>query len=123
MMTAACATLLSGVGAVLSLKDANWLGDPTPSKLGVLAICAFWGAVLGVCLAQIVKPVTNKRQRINKLVLWVCSFAIVGLALGHGNVPWSRTMEIIGYSSLAGVVVGGLHFGLVRPQSPDGPMT
>jgi peptidoglycan/LPS O-acetylase OafA/YrhL len=121
MKTATWAIALAGVGAVLSLKDANWLGDPTPSKLGVLTISAFWGAVLGACLAQIVKPVENKKKRVYKVILWVCAFAILGLALGHGNVPWSRTLEIIGYSSVVGLVVGLLHYAVARPQSSTAP--
>ena len=118
MKTVAWAIALASVGAVLSLKDANWLGAPTPSNLGVLTISAFWGAVLGVCLAQIVKPVGNKTQRVYKIVLWVCAFAVLGLALGHGNVPWDRTLEIIGYSSLVGLSAGVLHYMLARPHNP-----
>ncbi len=121
MKTAVWAIVLAGIGAVLSLKDANWLGDPTPSKLWVLVISAFWGAVVGICLAQIVKPVENKNQRVYKVILWICAFAILGLALGHGNVPWSRTLGIIGYASVIGLVIGLLHYAVARPQSPTAP--
>ncbi len=116
MKTMGWAIAIAMVGAALSLKDVNWLGDPSPRNLGVSAISAFWGFVLGVCVGQIVKPVENKSERVQKLVLWVSAFAIVGLALGHGNVPWSRTLEIIGYSSLAGAVVGVVHYAVARPQ-------
>jgi hypothetical protein len=121
MKTAAWTIALAGVGAMLSLKDANWLGDPTPSKLGVLTVSAIWGAIFGACLAQIVKPVESKNHRVHKIILWVCAFAILGLTLGHGNVPWSRTLEIIGYSSVGGLVVGLLHYALARPQTSTAP--
>jgi hypothetical protein len=65
--------------------------------------------------------VKNKTQRVYKIGLWVCAFAVLGLALGHGNVPWSRTLEIIGSSCVVGIVVGVLHYVLARPQSPTAP--
>jgi hypothetical protein len=117
MKTVIWSIALACVGSALSLKDANWLGDPTPQKLWVLATSAFVGAALGACIAQIVKPVTNKKERAYKLVLWVCAFAILGLALGHGNVPWSRTLEIIGYACIIGVVIGIVHYFLARPAT------
>jgi hypothetical protein len=85
-----------------------------------LAVSTFWGAILGICMAQIVKPVTAKKHRVYKLVLWVCAFAILGLALGHGNVPWTRTLEIVGYATLVGLAVGVVHYAVARPQSHAG---
>jgi hypothetical protein len=117
MKTGVWVIVLSGVGALLSLKDANWLGDSTPKKLAVLASGLLVGAAFGLCIGQIVKPVKSKGERVYKPFLWICAFAFLGLALGHGNVPWSRTLEIIGYSCLIGAVIGALHYLLARPPN------
>jgi len=107
MKTAAWTTVLMFVGAVLSLKDANWLGNPTKHNLGVMVVAAMAGALLGLCIGRIVKHTTTRLQ---KLVMWVCAFTIVGFALGHGNVPWSTTLKIIGYTAIVGLVVGSAHY-------------
>ncbi len=110
---------LAGVGAVLSLKDADWLGDPSPYTLGVLALGFLVGGTLGACIAQIVKPIRREKDRVSKFILWVSAFAILGFVLGHGNVPWTTTLRITGYSIVVGVVVGSMHYLLTKSSSQN----
>lgn len=110
MRTAAWVTALTLVGSVLSLKDADWIADRSLHNLGVLGVGAVAGGLLGFCLAHVVKPITQTRDRGYKLVLWVCAFSILGFALGHGNVPWSTTLKIMGGAAILGLIIGGVHF-------------
>jgi hypothetical protein len=107
---------LGCAGAVLSLKDANWLGDPSPRNVSLLVGSTLVGALLGLCIARIVKPITRAKDRTYKLVLWICAFAILGFALGHGNVPWSTTLKITGLTAAFGAVIGLVHYLLARGQ-------
>jgi len=110
MRTIGWVTALALAGAALSLKDANWLGNPSPQNLIVLAISILVGALLGGCVAQIVKPITQPKERMYKLLLWICAFAILGFALGHGNVPWNTTVKIVSITAAVGVFVGLAHY-------------
>ena len=117
MRTIGWVTALACAGAVLSLKDANWLGNPSSRNLGVLASSTVLGAILGFCIAQIVKPIKQPKDRVYKLVMWIFAFAILGLALGHGNVPWSTTLKITGITAAVGVAIGCVHCLLERKKA------
>jgi hypothetical protein len=92
----------------------NWLGNPSLQNLRVLAISALLGAFLGFCIAQIVRPKKQSKDHVYKPVLWICAFAILGFALGHGNVPWSTTLKIMGVTAGIGAIIGFVHYLLER---------
>jgi hypothetical protein len=118
MKTTGWIVALACAGVVLSLKDANWLGNPSPHNLGVLASGTILGAVLGLCIAQIIKPIRQPKDRVHKFVLWILAFAILGLVLGHGNVPWSTTFKIMGSTAAIGAAIGIAHSLMGRQKAP-----
>jgi hypothetical protein len=103
-------------GIFLSIKDIDWIYDSTGQKLGAFVLYGFIGALIGLCLSVAAESAQTRGKRLARLLCWVGSIALLGLALGHGNVPWLVTFRFIGAFALVGVVIWSLQF-LVASRS------
>jgi hypothetical protein len=101
---------LAFAGIFLSLKDTDWTYDSRGHKMAILVLYGVVGALIGLCVSVVVEPAHSRRRRIARLFCWVAAFAMVGLALGHGNVPWLITLRFVGACMTVGAVIGSLQF-------------
>jgi hypothetical protein len=97
-------------GVFLSMKDIDWTYDSTGHKVSVLVLYGVIGASIGLCLSIAADSAHTRAKRLARLFCWVGSFGFLGLALGHGNVPWLVTFRFIGTFAAIGVVIGSLQF-------------
>lgn len=103
-------------GIFLSMKDIDWTYDSTGHKLGIFILYGFIGALIGLCLSVAAESPQTRGKRLARLFCWVGSFGLLGLALGHGNVPWLVTFRFTGAFAVVGAVIGSLQF-LVASRS------
>jgi len=101
---------LAVAGIFLSMKDIDWTYDSTSHKLGIFVLYCLIGATMGLCLSVAAESAPTRGKRLARLFCWVACFGLLGLALGHGNVPRLLTFRFIGAFALVGVVIGALQF-------------
>ena len=97
-------------GVFLSMKDIDWMYDSTSHKFAILLLYGAVGALLGMCLSVVVQPAASRGRRTARFFCWTAAFGLLGLAVGHGNVPWLVTLRFIGVFAAIGAAVGSLQF-------------
>ena len=110
---------LAVAGLFLAMKDVDWLYDSNAHKVGIFAQYGAVGALIGLCLSVATVPAPDRRNRLKRFVCWVFAFALLGLALGHGNVPWLVTLRVMAEAAAIGAVVGALQYVLSRRPSNE----
>jgi hypothetical protein len=101
---------LALAGVLLSAKDIDWSYDSTGHKVFLMLLYGGIGALMGMCLSVVAEPAHSLGKRSARLICWTAAFALLGLAVGHGNVPWLVTLRFIGIFTAIGVAVGILQF-------------
>ena len=99
-------------GVFLCAKDLDWSYDPTSHKVFIMLLYGGIGALMGVCLSVVVEPPRSSIRRAARLFCWTAAFALLGLAVGHGNVPWLVTLRFIAIFAAIGAVIGSLQFAI-----------
>jgi hypothetical protein len=113
-------------GAFLAIKDVDWLYDSVSARALKFAIYSATGFAMGVCISLATSPPKPRQSLLLRAVWWSLLFAILGLALGHGNVPVSTTVRFIVISTVVGLAIGLVQYSLARRRinsagSPPAP--
>jgi MFS family permease len=103
-------------GLFMAIKDVDWLYDPVARKVEIFVQYAVVGAVIGLCLSFVTRRALDRRTRLMRWLCWVFACALVGLALGHGNVPWLVTLRVMAEGAAVGVLLGALQYAFSMRQ-------
>ena len=101
---------LALAGIFLSAKDIDWTYDPAGHKLFTMLLYGAIGAAMGLCLSIVVEPARSRGRRTVRLLCWTGSFTLLGIAVGHGNVPWLVTLRFVAIFTAIGAAIGSLQF-------------
>ena len=112
---------LALAGMFLSAKDIDWTYDSTGHKLFTMLLYGAIAAVIGLCLSIGVEPARSTGRRTVRLLCWTGSFALLGLAVGHGNVPWLVTLRFLAIFTAIGAAIGSLQFMVSTRNRQDVP--
>ncbi len=112
---------VSLAGIFLCPKDIDWTYDSTGHKLFTMLLYGVIGAAMGLCLSIVVEPARSHGRRTVRLLCWTSAFALLGLAVGHGNVPWLVTLRFVAIFTAVGAAIGSMQFVISSRSSQDVP--